>query len=169
MRPWTGAAVALAWVLAAAPVAAATLDYSSLYVLGDSLSDTGNVYRATDGDSPPSPPYFEGRFSNGPVWADHVADVFRDADRPTANFAFGGAEVDFDSGGRTPDLRLQALVFGLVDDDDLGDRPLVALQGARTTSRTSRAGRMRGPSGARPRTPWAISATRSATTASAIF
>lgn len=41
--------------------ASAAID--QLYVFGDSLSDTGNTYKATQGIIPPSPPYFQGRFS----------------------------------------------------------------------------------------------------------
>lgn len=40
-----------------------------LIVFGDSLSDSG-------GDPAPSPPYFEGRWSNGYTWADDLAPRF---------------------------------------------------------------------------------------------
>jgi phospholipase/lecithinase/hemolysin len=66
--------------------ASAAID--QLYVFGDSLSDTGNTYRATGGFIPPSPPYFQGRFSNGPVW---VEDLASSLGVKQTNFAFGGA------------------------------------------------------------------------------
>ncbi len=47
--------------------------YSGLYVFGDSLSDVGNVSIATGGLEPVSPPYSEGRFTNGSVWVQDVA------------------------------------------------------------------------------------------------
>jgi uncharacterized protein (TIGR03437 family) len=47
--------------------------YDHLYVFGDSLSDTGNYYGFTQGQMPASPPYYQGRFSNGPVWAEYLA------------------------------------------------------------------------------------------------
>ncbi|HEY5299390.1 MAG TPA: SGNH/GDSL hydrolase family protein [Acetobacteraceae bacterium] len=56
--------------LAALPVAAHA--YSAFYVFGDSLSDVGNVFAGTGGAEPASP-YFDGRFSNGPIWADDVS------------------------------------------------------------------------------------------------
>ena len=50
---------------------------SNLVIFGDSLSDMGN------GNSEPlvsvvfsSPPYWQGRFSNGPVWIEHVSDGY---------------------------------------------------------------------------------------------
>lgn len=60
-------------LVAAAPARSATIDYSQLFVFGDSLSDSGNVFNLTGGTFPPSPPYFPGRFSNGPNWIDQVA------------------------------------------------------------------------------------------------
>ncbi|MBE9166826.1 SGNH/GDSL hydrolase family protein [Pleurocapsales cyanobacterium LEGE 06147] len=61
--------------------------FSKLYVFGDSLSDSGNLFNATTYVQsfeeflevdipviPPSPPYFEGRFSNGPVWVENLAE-----------------------------------------------------------------------------------------------
>ena len=52
------------------PVAAAP--FSTLYFFGDSLSDAGNIHNLTLGSYPASP-YYAGRFSNGPVWADYFA------------------------------------------------------------------------------------------------
>lgn len=40
---------------------------------GDSLTDNGNLYRVSKKIIPKSPPYFEGRFSNGMTWAEHLA------------------------------------------------------------------------------------------------
>ena len=39
--------------------------FTNLYVFGDSLSDSGNDFAS--GEGPPSPPYFGGRFSDGPA------------------------------------------------------------------------------------------------------
>ena len=52
--------------------------YSELIVFGDSLSDVGNVFQRTDdfpfvAAIPVSPPYFDGRFSNGPVYSEQLA------------------------------------------------------------------------------------------------
>ncbi|KAJ2586853.1 hypothetical protein EV177_009695, partial [Coemansia sp. RSA 1804] len=44
----------------------------SLYIFGDSLSDTGRLHTMTFGLVPPEP-YWEGRFSNGPLWIEYLA------------------------------------------------------------------------------------------------
>jgi len=62
-------------------------DIDQIYVFGDSLSDTGNAFSRTG--SPP-PPYFNGRFSNGPVWVEYLADRLGLPRNPSTNFAFGG-------------------------------------------------------------------------------
>jgi len=64
-----------------------------IYVFGDSLSDNGNLFNATGGLAPPSPPYFDGRFSNGPVWVEYLDDMLPRA--ALNDFAFGGAYSDF--------------------------------------------------------------------------
>jgi outer membrane lipase/esterase len=46
--------------------------FSAIYSFGDSLTDTGNAFLATGGANPP-PGYFNGRFSNGPLWIDQFA------------------------------------------------------------------------------------------------
>lgn len=120
-------AAALGCLLAAAPAGAVPLTaFSSFYVLGDSLSDVGNVYDASFGRVPESPPYWHGRFSNGPVWADRVAGAFKDEGIRTGNLAWGGALAD---GRGVPDIGLQATQFRLIGRNKRGDRPLVSIWG----------------------------------------
>lgn len=82
--------------LLTASAAAATPTYNGLYVFGDSYSDVGNDFVATD-STVPAPPYYNGRFSNGPVWVDHVAGFLHVPLTPSltggTDFAFGGAWV----------------------------------------------------------------------------
>lgn len=59
--------------------------FSSVIVYGDSLSDNGNLYLATG--QPPAP-YYDGRFSNGPVAVEQLAGML---DAPLYDFAWGGA------------------------------------------------------------------------------
>jgi phospholipase/lecithinase/hemolysin len=47
--------------------------YSGLISFGDSLSDVGNVYDQSLHFAPQSPPYFNGRYSNGPLWVEELA------------------------------------------------------------------------------------------------
>ena len=63
-----------------------SLPYGEIYVFGDSLSDVNNVFDATG--IPPSPPYFQGRASNGPVWVEYLAN---NLGATSTNLAFGGA------------------------------------------------------------------------------
>ena len=65
--------------------------FSDIYVFGDSLSDTGNAFAATGGLLPPSPPYFEGRVSNGPLWVETLAPQLALTSNPDINFAVNGA------------------------------------------------------------------------------
>lgn len=46
---------------------------NKIIVFGDSLSDNGNIYALTNYAIPKNPPYFQGRFSNGPVWIESLA------------------------------------------------------------------------------------------------
>jgi phospholipase/lecithinase/hemolysin len=47
--------------------------YTEIVAFGDSLTDTGNRYGATGGTEPASPPYDAGRWTNGPLWVEHLA------------------------------------------------------------------------------------------------
>ena len=73
------------------PLKVSAQNYDEIYVFGDSFSDTGNVFNATKGAIPPSPAYFNGRFSNGPVWVEYLAPQLGLTFDPSTNFAFGGA------------------------------------------------------------------------------
>jgi outer membrane lipase/esterase len=69
-RYLTGAAAgALALAACAFSGAASAQDYGRLVVFGDSLSDNGNLSAATMGTQPPAP-YYQGRFSSGPVFTE---------------------------------------------------------------------------------------------------
>jgi thermolabile hemolysin len=65
-------------------------NFDAIYVFGDSFSDEGNVFKYTGGSTPLSPPYFEGRFSNGPVWVEYLANKFGTT---STNFAYGGSST----------------------------------------------------------------------------
>lgn len=47
--------------------------YSRIVVFGDGLSDGGFFGRLTGNRYPPSPPFFEGRWTNGPTWVEVLA------------------------------------------------------------------------------------------------
>ncbi len=104
--------------IAAAAVCAATSQaFTNFYAFGDSLSDTGNVKILTFGAYPPAP-YWNGRFSNGPVWAEHLATGLGFSANPSlaggTNYAFGGAEANTGSTlstGGTPNLGTQLGMF----------------------------------------------------------
>jgi phospholipase/lecithinase/hemolysin len=70
--------------------------FDAIYVFGDSYCDVGNIFTATKG-AVPAAPYFNGRFSNGPIWIDHLAGTYGVAIIPSlqggTDYAFGGAEV----------------------------------------------------------------------------
>jgi outer membrane lipase/esterase len=71
---------------------AAAQQYSNMIVFGDSLSDAGRLFALTGGTSPASPPYVNGRFSNGPVWVELLAPKLGFAFNAATDFAVGGAE-----------------------------------------------------------------------------
>jgi len=80
---------------AAMAAQAATPTYDALYVFGDSYCDVGNLYNATGDTYPPAPYYYSGRFSDGPLWVDHVAGFLHVPLTPArlggTDYAFGGA------------------------------------------------------------------------------
>lgn len=86
------------------PIATSAQNFDRIYVFGDSLSDVGNVYKATNKRSPTSPPYFQGRYSDGPVWVEYLASKLNLTVNTGNNFAYGGATT-----GNSQDLPLGVL------------------------------------------------------------
>jgi phospholipase/lecithinase/hemolysin len=84
---------------------------NELYVFGDSLSDIGNVFNATEGFHPSSPPYFQGRFSNGLVWVEYLASGLALTPKQNTNFAYGGATTGSGNLNGIPDLLTQVDSF----------------------------------------------------------
>jgi phospholipase/lecithinase/hemolysin len=112
----------LAFLLLALAAPASAGPYTDLVVFGDSLSDVGNVWIIT-GESLPAPPYYNGRFSNGPVWVEKLAEML-ELPPPTPSLlggnasAWGGAET---GGGFShqgpPNLGLQVDAYLSVTDE----------------------------------------------------
>ncbi len=63
---------------------------TELVVFGDSLSDNGNLVSGVDELDPPAPPYFDGRFSNGPVWVENLVPMLGLDASAFSGFAKGG-------------------------------------------------------------------------------
>jgi outer membrane lipase/esterase len=115
-------------VLAVQTVLAGNNPFSRIIVLGDSLSDTGNFFQQSGG-IPPAP-YAEGRFSNGPLWIEYLAQDLGMEIGAGDNLAVGGAttsDLNIDNGlnGRNYDglqqqvARLIANANGQLDGDAL--------------------------------------------------
>lgn len=67
---------------------ALSFPYTQIYVFGDSLSDSGRLFEATN--LPPNP-YFEGRVSNGKLWIEELTETLNLTYNPETNFAWAGA------------------------------------------------------------------------------
>lgn len=80
------------WLFVTGPSAAlaGSTPFSRIIVFGDSLSDTGNFYHLTGGLLPPAP-YDAGRFSNGPLWIEYLADDLGMQVLAGDNYAVAGA------------------------------------------------------------------------------
>lgn len=128
-------ALAIFTSMTSASPAKAEAPYSEIVVFGDSTVDTGNVNLASGG-AIAGPPYFSGRFSNGPVWVEVLAEQLGlEGPSPSliggSNYAWGGAETaDGLSSFDTPNLGMQVDFF-LEDRDGLtGDELVVIAAGA---------------------------------------
>ena len=118
------AAAALAATLLSGAAAASTAHFDSAWFFGDSLTDNGNLY--SEVGYPPSPPYYLGRSSNGPVWADHIADDFAAKGRATRNYAYAFATASSSASHGpfdVPNLSEQIAAFE-ADANPLGDKPV---------------------------------------------
>lgn len=101
---------------------------TQVVVFGDSLSDGGNVYHQLSqlGYPYPPEPYYQGRFSNGPVWAEVYCENLGlpplTASLDGGNdWAYGGAQTG--GGYLLPDLRLLPNMATQVDQYLAVNRP----------------------------------------------
>ncbi|RNC71322.1 MAG: hypothetical protein ED859_03980 [Desulfuromonadales bacterium] len=85
------------------PVPGSAKPYTAMFVLGDSLSDQGNLYQATlkliGSGRPASDHYYLGRFADGEIYAGQLAEKMGLTLSATAfggtNYAYGGARTDY--------------------------------------------------------------------------
>jgi phospholipase/lecithinase/hemolysin len=145
-RPrWALALLILAAALSAIPGEAAN-PYSRVVLFGDSLSDTDNLLRRSNGRLPADPPYWKGRSSNGPVWIEYLV---RDTGARLTNRAVGGALSGYGNlGGPYPGLRSQVDSYlrgrsGRADSDALhilwaGSNDFLRLKPGDSADRTTR-------------------------------
>jgi outer membrane lipase/esterase len=107
-----------ALLLAAAIPAAAPAQMGFVY-FGDSLSDDGNAFAFTGGALPPSPPYFNGRVTNGPVWSELMPALAGGTFDTDKVYAFAGAQSG--SLGLPPGLLVQVNSYLAAPGDPLPD------------------------------------------------
>lgn len=90
--------------------------YDQVVFFGDSLTDNGNLYKSTLGLIPKSPPYFNGRFSDGNVWSDHIAAYYASNNITSTNYAVGGETVVLHNpvGGYLPYILSQSITSYLL-------------------------------------------------------
>lgn len=112
---------------------AAPLTFDNIFVLGDSLSDTGNTKsRVPFGGFAPianGAGYgVNGRFSNGLVWHEYLADALNmsratNSEGGGNNYAFGGARVNndggFSAGVLNQETQYNNRLVGSANDSDL--------------------------------------------------
>jgi phospholipase/lecithinase/hemolysin len=130
--------VLMGFVLCMTAVSAMATPLKGFVVFGDSLSDNGNLYEYMKHQLPISPPYYHGRFTNGPVWIEHLAASYypTDASAHMSNYAFGGsgvAEPDEDedeyllNDGAMLTLDSQVNSYLLAHDDKANDSSLYVI------------------------------------------
>ena len=84
---------------------------NQMYIFGDSLSATGTLSQATIETYLVNQGYFQGRYSNGPVWVDYLASDLHLAASQINNFARGGATTGSEGNSFLPGLLTQVQLF----------------------------------------------------------
>jgi len=139
MRPTTrfwACAILASAALCATTAQGAAPKYSAIYVFGDSYCDVGNIYIATKKAIPASPPYYKGRFSNGPIWVEKLAGALGLTMKPAlaggTDYAFGGAYAatpEVTSEGTIPDVPQQVGLYLKEHDGKADPHALYILEG----------------------------------------
>lgn len=102
---WKTRFLSLLLVLVLCPLSVQGKGFSTIYVLGDSLSDQGNLFQATYDlmglGIPVENYYYLGRFAEGEIYVDQLAAKLDLSVVPTrfggSNFAYGGARTDYNT------------------------------------------------------------------------
>lgn len=107
--------------------------FKKIVIFGDSLSDVGNTYAFT-GNENPKEPYYEGRFSNGPLWIEVFAqgmgmEVPQPSLKGGTNCAFGGARTGYGNRDGKPDIGLQIDGYLKKTGGKVNKRDLIVLSG----------------------------------------
>jgi outer membrane lipase/esterase len=128
-RVWSGKGVLWSAFLALlllllSPTWGSSSTFTRLVVFGDSLSDSGNHFLAS-GELVPAPPYYKGRYADGPNYVDRLAESLKVDLAPFLaggmNFAFGGARTTFHPSGLPFDLISQVVAYkSLIDESEEG-------------------------------------------------
>ncbi len=129
----------LAWMIVLAVAMLGTSlragDITGIVAFGDSLSDVGNTFLAAG--IPPSPPYYQGHYSNGPIWLEYLANSLGVA-APTASSspaggtdnAWGGAETGIGpSFEGTPNIGSQISTYLASNNNPVGSTQLITIWG----------------------------------------
>jgi outer membrane lipase/esterase len=131
-------AAATAVLLGATALPASAQVAGPVISFGDSLSDNGNLFLVSG--TPTSPPYFQGRYSNGPVFTEYLnggpmqpagaatLSGLRINPELSQNYAFGGARTDRLDGLRPPGIPAQIDAF-VLQDGRFGATDVVTLYG----------------------------------------
>ena len=127
--------------LVISPLKATASSFSEFVFFGDSITDTGNVFLATEetvtppfGRTVAPRPYDETRnFSDGAVWAQHLADFNGLEANPSlaggTNFAFGGATSQTVATVLSPSLETQLGFWQSATDNNADPDALYFVQG----------------------------------------
>ncbi len=114
LRPFialfTAVILSVTWGSAVSAEGLGRAPFKDMIVFGDSLSDSaGNLFALSNDVEPPSPPYDNGRFSDGPLWVETLAGFLGLTLDAGNNRAVGGAftgtenvnELDFPASANT--------------------------------------------------------------------
>lgn len=118
---WKTRFISLLLVLVLCPLSVQGKGFSTIYVLGDSLSDQGNLFQATYDlmglGIPVENYYYLGRFAEGEIYVDQLAAKLELSVVPThfggSNFAYGGARTDYNTVEQVPMVPVGAFPWTL--------------------------------------------------------
>ncbi len=109
----------------------AAMPLNKMVVFGDSLSDNGNLYEYLKHQLPVSPPYFLGRFTNGPIWVEILMKDYYPVNSKDHlfDYAFGGAGVmeDDDDGDDLFTLHREIDGYFLANQDKADEQSMYVL------------------------------------------